>query len=128
MKNKDGLSLIELIVAIAIVTLLAIIGLPSYQTYLVEARRNDAINTLRQNQLTVENYKYQYGILPTSGQVTLITTSPQEYYTITYNRVDDDNYTLVATAVNGKSQANDTGCTIITLMSQMSDIYPADCH
>jgi type IV pilus assembly protein PilE len=127
-KFVAGLSLIELIVAITIVTLLAIIGLPSYQTYLVESRRNDAINALRENQLLVENYNYVNGVLPTSGQVTLITTSPYGFYTIAYTRVSDSRYTLVATAVDGKSQEADTGCTTITLMSEMDDVYPAACH
>ncbi len=128
LKTTIGVTLIELVIVIAIVGLLATIGIPSYQTYLIESRRNDGINTLRENQLLVENYMQQNGICPTSGQITVITSSPGGFYTIAYTRVSDSRYKLVATAVSGTSQNNDSGCTVLTLTSEMDDIYPIACH
>ncbi len=128
LKTTIGVTLIELVIVIAIVGLLATIGIPSYQTYLIESRRNDGINTLRENQLLVENYMQQNGICPTSGQITVITSSPAGFYTIAYTRVSDSRYKLVATAVSGTSQNNDSGCTVLTLTSEMDDIYPIACH
>ena len=128
LKTTIGVTLIELVIVIAIVGLLARIGIPSYQTYLIESRRNDGINTLRENQLLVENYMQQNGICPTSGQITVITSSPGGFYTIAYTRVSDSRYKLVATAVSGTSQNNDSGCTVLTLTSEMDDIYPIACH
>ena len=128
LKTTIGVTLIELVIVIAIVGLLATIGIPSYQTYLIESRRNDGINTLRENQLLVENYMQQNGICPTSGQITVITSSPGGFYTIAYTRVSDSRYKLVATAVSGTSQNNDSGCTVLTLTSEMDDLYPIACN
>lgn len=123
-----GLSLIELLVVITIISVLATVGYPSYKTYLMESRRTDAINALRENQLTIEKYMQQSGVTPATNAVTLLTTSEQGFYDLTYTRVDDDSYKLVATAVSGRSQANDTDCTTITLISEMDNIYPTACH
>ncbi len=123
-----GLSLIELLVVITIISVLATVGYPSYKTYLMESRRTDAINALRENQLTIEKYMQQSGVTPATNAVTLLTTSAQGFYDLTYTQVDDDSYKLVATAVSGRSQANDTGCTTITLISEMDNIYPTACH
>ena len=127
-KFTSGLTLIELVVVMTIVGLLAVVGFPSYKTYLIESRRSDGINTLRKNQLLIENYIHQNNITPTSGQITIVTPSPAGYYDITYTRVSDSRYKLEATAVSTSSQNNDTGCTTITLISQMDNIYPTYCH
>ncbi len=128
MQKISGITLIETIVVLAIVAILAVVGYPSYQTYLIESRRSDAINALRKNQLIVEAYFQQNGVTPTSSNVTLATVSDEGFYNIAYTRVDSESYTLVATAVNGSSQADDTDCLTITLMSQMDNIYPTYCH
>lgn len=126
--NIRGLTLIELIVVLAIVAILAVVGYPSYQTYLLESRRSDAINGLRENQLIVENYMQENGVTPGPGDVTLATVSPAGFYTLEYTQDDDDSYQLVATADPYNTQNNDTGCTTITLISQMDNIYPTYCH
>lgn len=125
---KRGVTLIELIVVLSIIAMLAVVAFPSYQTYLIESRRSDALNALRANQLIIESYMQQNGATPSSSDVTLITTSDNGFYTIAYTQESADSYQLVATAVSGTSQANDTGCTTITLISQMDTIYPTYCH
>jgi type IV pilus assembly protein PilE len=127
-KHSFGVTLIELVVVLSIIAILAAIGIPSYQTYLIESRRSDAINALQHNQLLIENYIQKNGITPTSLQVTLLTASEAGFYDITYDRVDDNNYKIVATADSGKSQNSDTGCTTISIMNQMDTVYPAYCH
>jgi len=127
-KHNFGVTLIELVVVLSIIAILAAIGIPSYQTYLIESRRSDAINALQSNQLIIENYIQNNGVTPSSSQVTLLTVSPNGFYDMTYNQVDTANYKIVATAHSGKSQNNDTGCTVISIMNQMDTIYPAYCH
>ncbi len=127
-KSVRGATLMELIVILTIVAILAAVGFPSYQTYLIESRRSDAIVGLRQNQFIVEHYMQENGVTPTSSQVTLATASPNNFYTLTYTQETNDSYQLVATAAAGTSQVNDTGCTTITLISQMDTIYPTYCH
>ena len=127
-KINLGVTLIELVVVLAIIAILVAVGVPSYQTYLIESRRSDAINALQHNQLLIENYIQKNGVTPTSLQVTLLAVSDEGFYNIAYDRVDDANYKIIATAANGKSQTNDTGCTTISIMNQMDTVYPAYCH
>lgn len=127
-KVNFGVTLIELVVVLAIIAILVAIGVPSYQTYLIESRRGDAINALQHNQLLIENYIQKNGVTPTSLQVTLLAVSDEGFYNIAYDRVDDANYKIIATAASGKSQTNDTGCTTISIMNQMDTVYPAYCH
>lgn len=122
-----GLTLIELIVTLSIIGILAVVGIPSYYTYLVESRRSDAFNTLRENQLIIEQYINANGITPTGAQVTLAATSPAGFYDIVYTRVSDERYRIVATAVADTSQENDTACATLTLVSEMDSIYPIEC-
>ncbi len=127
--NNQGITLIELIVVITIISLLAFIGIPSYQTYLIEARRSDAINTLLSNKLLVENYIYQNGVTPADAAAAgLATVSPEGYYDLEYTNVSTSRYTLEAIAVSTKSQNNDTGCTTINLISEMTGVFPSQCH
>lgn len=123
-----GVTFIELIIVLAIIAILAVVGYPSYHTYLVESRRADAINALRENQFVIENYIQQNGDTPTSVEVTLATNSPEGFYTIAYTQVDSDSYKLVATAATNTSQESDTDCLTITLISEMDTIYPTYCH
>ncbi len=129
MQNNKGLTLIELIVVMTIVAILSVIGLPAYQTYMIETRRSDAINAIRADQLIIEEYMQQNGgATPSSSDISLSATSPGGFYNIAYTQVDSSSYSLVATAVSTTSQNNDTGCTTITLISQMDTIFPTYCH
>lgn len=127
-KYTFGVTLIELVVVLSIIAILAAIGIPSYQTYLIESRRTDAINALQHNQLLIENYIQKNGVTPSSSQVTLLTVSPEGFYNLSYDQVDTANYKIIATADSSKSQNSDTGCTIITVINQMDTIYPTYCH
>lgn len=127
-KFSYGLTLIELIVVVTIIGLLSVIGFPAYKTYLVESRRNDAIVGLRSNQSIIENYIQQNGATPSSSNVTLASNSPAGFYTLAYTQVSASRYQLVATAVSNLSQNGDSGCTVLTLTSEMDDIYPTSCH
>ena len=123
-----GVTLIELIVVISIIAILAVIGYPSYQTYLIESRRTDAINGLRSNQLLVEAWMQNHSTTPDSSDVPLATVSPAGFYDLTYVQDSSDSYQLIATAVTTSSQNDDTGCTTITLVSQMDNTYPIACR
>jgi type IV pilus assembly protein PilE len=127
-KYSFGVTLIELVVVLSIIAILAAIGIPSYQTYLIESRRSDAINALQHNQLLIENYIQKNGVTPSSSQVALLTVSQEGFYNLSYDQVDTSNYKIVATADSTKSQNNDTGCTVISIINQMDTIYPAYCH
>lgn len=128
MKAYFAFTMIEIITVIIIVAILGLIAVPSYNSYLIQSRRTDAVNAMRDNQLIVENYIQSNGITPTSLQVTLATVSTAGYYDLSYTRVNDSRYRIVATAVSSKSQNNDTGCTTLTLTSELDFIYPENCR
>ena len=61
MKGKKGLTLIELLVAVAIVGILAGIAIPSYTAYMVRARRADAKVCLEQLRASQEMFRAERG-------------------------------------------------------------------
>ena len=119
-----GLSLIELLIVIAIIALLAAIAYPSYKDYLHHSRRVDAQSIILNIQLLQERYRVNnpaYGALADLGSI-----PSSEYYTFAVSGTSATAYTITATAKSGTSQANDTGCTSMTI-DQASTKTPADC-
>ncbi|MDP6289597.1 MAG: type IV pilin protein [Arenicellales bacterium] len=55
--SESGMTLIELLIAVAIVGILAAIGVPMYVGYLDQARAGEAQNNLRSIRLMQENWK-----------------------------------------------------------------------
>ncbi len=60
-RNKKGLTLIELLIAIVIVGILAAIAIPSYTNYMVRARRADAKTALEQLRAAQEMRRAERG-------------------------------------------------------------------
>lgn len=126
-KHTKGITLIELLVVLTIMAIVAVAGYPSYQTYLMETRRSDAITAIRENQLRIEEYFTQHAILPTTTQVTLLTASPRSFYTLTYERVNDEQYKITANADTSKAQKRDTNCQTIYITSELDTVMPFEC-
>lgn len=123
-QSSRGFTLIELMITVAIIGLLAAIAYPSYLSYIQKSRRADAWSLLQSAALAQEKWRISNatyaasvnnlaGACPTSGNC----ASQSAYYTlgITAGSATATAFTLVATAVSGTTQANDTGCTAITL-------------
>ncbi len=60
--TDSGFSLTELLIVMAIVSILASITLPSYSSYVLKSRRADAIASLLQLQLAQEEWRAVYGV------------------------------------------------------------------
>lgn len=60
--TASGFSLTELLIVMAIVSILASITLPSYSSYVYKSRRADAIASLLQLQLAQEQWRATYGV------------------------------------------------------------------
>lgn len=110
-KNQAGFSLIELLIVIAIVSLLVGIAYPSYQQYLIKSRRADAQSALmdlavRMEHYYTENYTYARATVPN-------TQSPAGFYTLSITQQDETSFMLQATPQN--AQTADTICQSLTL-------------
>ncbi len=117
-KSMAGFTLLELIIALVIAGVLAIVSIGSYRTYVLQSRRIDGVNMLLSISLAEEKYRASNTTYGTLAQVwSGVTTSPEGYYTVTISNLTATTYTLTATAVGnqGNDSANGTSCATLTL-------------
>jgi len=113
--KEEGFTLIELMIALVILSILAAIAFPTYQNSIIKSRRSDATGALSQGSLAMEtcraNGSTYTGCAP-------VASSQAGYYAITVNvPAGGASYTLTATPSAGTTQANDADCTTLTLTS-----------
>ncbi len=131
--RSRGFSLIELVVAVVIVSILAAIAIPSYQRYALQAHRTDAKSALLDMASLEERYfstNNTYSQTPSDLGYALPVPFPvglNGYYQITTltvvaatppaagNNGTPASYTITATAVG--IQVNDTQCLTFTINS-----------
>jgi type IV pilus assembly protein PilE len=105
-----GFSLIELMVAVAIVGVLAAIALPAYRSYVLRGNRTDAIRSLSFYQQALERcYSQNFTYVGCAQIPAMPVASSDGYYSITMPTLTATSYTLVATTTG--SQVADTQCT-----------------
>lgn len=130
-RRPAGFTLIELMVVLAVAAILAAIALPAYQQSVRKGRRTDAIDATAaiqqaQERWRANNVTYTADI---SDDLNLATTSKGGYYSLSISGATGSGYTLSATAVTGKGQDGDTGCSTLTVtVTNGSAVQgPTDC-
>ncbi len=119
-KSATGFTLIELMIAIAVVGILAAVALPSYQDYIRRGKRADAHALLQNAAFAQERHRLNNasyatlttqltGACPTSGTC----NSQQGNYTLSITNVTATKFKLTAAAATPSQQA-DSGCASIT--------------
>ncbi len=119
MKN-GGFTLVELMVVVAIISILTLVAFPAYQDQMRKTRRSDAKVALtelanRQEKFFSDNQRYTATIVGSPGLAYNNTLSPERYYTLSAQSPSNATYTLTATAVSTGPQAGDTNCQTLTL-------------
>jgi type IV pilus assembly protein PilE len=110
MHKRSGFSLIELMVALAIIAILAAIALPSYRQYVIRSHRRAAQTSLmdiasRQHQYFVANRAYA----STSDLGYVLPTEVDEYYDfdIALDAGPPPNFTITFTPQGGQASDGD---------------------
>ncbi|EMU4041556.1 type IV pilin protein [Neisseria gonorrhoeae] len=94
MKNvQKGFTLLELMIAVAILGILTLITYPSYKTYIRRVRLSEVRTTLLHNAQTMERYYRQKGTFATYDQTKL---KQNKYFNITLSKFNPDHFTLQA--------------------------------
>ncbi|HEZ6224137.1 TPA: type IV pilin protein [Neisseria meningitidis] len=95
MKNvQKGFTLLELMIAVAILGILTLITYPSYKTYIRRVRLSEVKSTLLMNAQNLERYYRQKGTFDNYNQAKL---KQNKYFNITLSKVIPDHFTLKAT-------------------------------
>lgn len=117
-----GFSLIELMIAVALVAILAAVAFPSFMDSVRKSRRSEAFAALSNVQQAQErfranntSYAANLSAAPTDTPpgLGLGATTPNGYYTIALVAATATSYEATATAVAGTSQAHDGSCTTL---------------
>jgi len=113
MKNARGFTLIELMIAVAIIGILATVAYPAYTDSVTKSKRADAISSLLVTAGRMEEYYMNNDTYAVADVATLMGSdqSPDGYYTLSFATAPTAfTYKLVATA-NG----SDSECLTLTL-------------
>ncbi|MDA0127351.1 prepilin-type N-terminal cleavage/methylation domain-containing protein [Vibrio sp. MarTm2] len=132
-KRLNGMTLIELMIAVSIVAILAAIAYPSYQSYVLKSYRAKAIADLSKIQLKLEssyNSGYNWsGII--SGSNCSVCDTPSSRYVFSIASQAGKAYVIKAEAQSGSGQTKDKCLTDESVDYMTLDAtnaqYPEDC-
>ena len=114
---KNGFSLIELLIAVAIVAILAAIAIPSYSAYTRRANRTDATKAMTFDAQALERcYSQNFTYAGCAGAAAGSAVSSGGFYTVTIAVPTATSYTITAVPL-AAPQTGDTACSTFTLNS-----------
>ncbi|MDB2691714.1 prepilin-type N-terminal cleavage/methylation domain-containing protein [Luminiphilus sp.] len=126
-----GMTLLELMIVIAIVSILASIAMPSFNNSVMKARRADARNSLfdwqlRQAEYFADNLSYA-SVSAVNGSGADTVDSGESYYDITVTSPTTTTFQMTATPKSGTTQASDSDCASYFCINQDGPLYTDPC-
>jgi type IV pilus assembly protein PilE len=117
--NKNGFTLVELMITVAVVAILAMIAIPSYTQYVKRANRTDATKTITLDAQALERcYSQAFSYVNCAGAAAGTLASPNGKYNVTITIPDPlvpaPSYSISAVPLS-PDQIADTACTSFTL-------------
>lgn len=118
-KKLKGFTLMELMVAVAIVGILAAISYPSYTEYVARSNRTEGQRELLRianlmEQHFLDNRTYTSDLTKLGLNESTYITEPNKYYSIDAKNVSSSGYTLTATA-QGNQATLDSNCLTLSI-------------
>jgi len=128
----QGFTLVELMIVVIVIGLLAAVALPSFIDSVRKSRRSDAFAAIAAVQQAQERWRSGHASYATllgntseteePNGLRLTGTSNGGYYTLALSNVTSTNYTVTATAVSSKSQAQDANCQLLAVRMQGGNV------
>lgn len=119
MRGNLGFTLVELLIAVAVVAVLVGVGLPAYTGAVQKHRRGDAIAALQKLEFA-QNGHYAnhlaYAVSPAALRLPAV--SEDGHYDIVVERADAGGYDASARARADSPQRHDAACATLTLVQQ----------
>jgi type IV pilus assembly protein PilE len=116
---QRGFTLIEVLITLAIASILSSIALPSYSAYVLRAHRFEGVLALQQLMLRQEQWRVDHPHYAQSADQLRAPASAR--YRFEVQDADERGYTLVAQAVG--AQARDTDCATLRLVVQGGAVH-----
>jgi type IV pilus assembly protein PilE len=114
--NK-GFTILEVIIAVALIGIISAIAIPSYQSYMMSARRTEATAALydmaaRMERFNTANNTY---VGATVAGIGAQSPTPEGNYTLSITAQTANTFTIQATPAVGSPQTSDATCASFTL-------------
>ena len=130
-KARRGFTLIELMIALAIVAILTAIALPAYQNSVTKSRRADAMAAISNIQLAQERWRGNNPAYSTDLAPTALNVTAPPLYSLAITAPNSTAGSLsrgyIVTATGQGAQANDTQCARLSVRLFDGNLQYAGC-